>query len=101
MESVRQGLMMINTIINSQPNNGGGQNEKESRQRQHPLEVNHEWFQRQWIDARNTVNQWLEPTIVDILDPLDVLNDTVMLCNPTAAAIHARRYGSIKNSQQP
>ena len=101
MESVRQGLMMINTIINSQPNNGGGQNEKESGQRQHPLEVNHEWFQRQWIDARNTVNQWLEPTIVDILDPLDVLNDTVMLCNPTAAAIHARRYGSIKNSQQP
>lgn len=109
MESVRQGLMTLNTIMNSQPrqpnthrSDGRGTADRdEQEQTHHPLEVNREWFRGQWIDARDTVNQWLEATVVDILDPRDVLNDTVALRDPTADAIHARRYGSTENPQQP
>lgn len=108
MESVRQGLMTLNTIMTSQPHqqntgsrggpdNVGGEGHGRTP---HPLEVNREWFRGQWIDARDTVNQWLEASIVDILDPRDVLNDTVTLRNPTASAIHASRYGTTENPHQ-
>jgi len=135
MESVRQGLMTLNTIMNSQPpthpqqNNytndhhhrssnipsglgtvgeeGSGQQQSQfhHRHHHHPLEVNREWFRGQWIDARDTVNQWLEATVVDILDPKDVLDDTGTVASTlrdtngnripiSTNAIHARRYWS-------
>mmetsp|Transcript_19367 Transcript_19367/g.48220 ORF Transcript_19367/g.48220 Transcript_19367/m.48220 type:complete len:1042 (-) Transcript_19367:3142-6267(-) len=106
MESVRQGLMTLNTIMNSQPNQNpnnrsGRVNAGEGNSvTDHPLEVNREWFRGQWIDARDTVNQWLEATVVDILDPRDVLNDTVPLHDPASSAIHSRRYGSTENPHQ-
>ena len=138
MESVRQGLMTLNTIMNSQPppprpthpqqnnytNNihnhrstnipsglgavgeegiGQQQSQIHHRHHHHPLEVNREWFRGQWIDARDTVNQWLEATVVDILDPKDVLDDTDTVASTlrgtngnripiSTNAIHARRY---------
>jgi len=108
MESVRQGLMTLNTIMNSQPvqhrnnSSGGSGNVSEGQgQIHHPLEVNREWFRGQWIDARDTVNQWLEATVVDILDPRDVLNDTANLNNHISDAVHARRYGSPESPNQP
>jgi len=111
MESVRQGLMTLNTIINSQPNssincrvqNGGGGRHQQQRSSistpnnhhlPHPLQTNREWFRGQWIDARDTVNQWLEATVMDIVDPLDVLNDAGMLHTDTPAHVHATRYGT-------
>ncbi len=101
MESVRQGLMTLNTIMNSQPNapNPRRTNTRSGRS-DHPLEVNREWFRGQWIDARDTVNQWLEATVVDILDPMDVLNDTATLRDHASSAIHTRRYGSVENPHQ-
>jgi hypothetical protein len=108
MESVRQGLMTLNTIMYSQPiqqrNNssvGSGNVSEGQGQIRHPLEVNREWFRGQWIDARDTVNQWLEATVVDILDPRDVLNDAANLNNQTSNAVHARRYGSPESPNQP
>jgi len=108
MESVRQGLMTLNTIINSQPHQQntnirgglGTVGEEGRRNTHHPLVVNREWFRGQWIDARDTVNQWLEATVVDIIDSRDVLNDTVTLRNPASSVIHARRYGSTETPQQ-
>lgn len=99
MESVRQGLMTLNTIMNSQPHRrsdrrGGGNID-------HPLEVNREWFRGQWIDARDTVNQWLEATVVDILDPYDVLNETEAFRNATSSATFISRYGTPENPHQP
>jgi hypothetical protein len=38
-----------------------------------PLQANREFFRGQWIDCRDTVNQWLEATVVEILQPEDVL----------------------------
>ena len=103
MESVRQGLMTLYTIMNSQPQqqSSSGRDEEGNTHTDHPLEVNREWFRGQWIDARDTVNQWLEATVAGILDPQDVLNDTATLRNTTtSAAIHSARYGSPENPHQ-
>jgi hypothetical protein len=75
MEPVRQGLMTLHTIMNSQQNVHVGEGGIRSH---HPFEANREFFRGQWIDARDTVNQWLEATIVDVLDPQDILNDVVL-----------------------
>jgi len=107
MESVRQGLMTLSTIMNSQPHQPstirrsgsvtcGNEGQLHTH---HPLEVNREWFRGQWVDARDTVNQWLEATVVDILDSRDVLNDTLTLGDPTSSEVYARRYGSIDTHQ--
>lgn len=84
LEPVRQGLMTLHTIMNC------GQNESEEG-RSHPLNANREFFRGQWIDARDTVNQWLEATVVEILDPQDVLNNTAPQNQPesTSAATSA------------
>ena len=106
MEPVRQGLMTLNTIMNSRPrpqnsNRNGGHGNVDVETHEHtfrPLDVNREWFRGQWIDARDTVNQWLEATVVDILEPQDVLNDSVTLRDPASIPVHAR-YGSTENQQ--
>ena len=38
-----------------------------------PLESYRQWYRGQWIDVLDTVNQWLEATIVDIVSPSDIL----------------------------
>ena len=53
LEAVRQGLLTLHTL------------QAESR----PFYVG------QWIDCRDTVNQWLEATVVNIVDPREVLPD--------------------------
>lgn len=50
MEPVRQGLMTLHTML-------------EDRR----------WYRGQWIDCRDTVNQWLEATIVEIVTPDEIL----------------------------
>jgi hypothetical protein len=65
MEPVRQGLMTLHTLLpHSQLHREIGTS---------PLEANREWFRGQWLDCRDTVNQWLEATVVEILRPQDVL----------------------------
>jgi len=39
----------------------------------HPLDANRTWYRGQWIDCLDTINQWLEATVVDIVRVEDVL----------------------------
>lgn len=95
MESVRQGLMTLNTIMNSQSSRTNNQQQQQlsttSATPHHPLGTNREWFRGQWIDARDTVNQWLEATVIDIVDPKDVLDDSTMVRIP---AVYESRYAN-------
>ena len=107
MESVRQGLMTLDTIFHSQhgrsntnTNAAYASGEEGRAPTPHPLEVNRQWYRGQWLDARDTVNQWLEATVMDVLDPVDVLNDAVSLRNPATSALFARRYASLENPRQ-
>lgn len=101
MESVRQGLMTLNTIMNSQTRRRTNSRGSTAADNHHPLQVNREWFRGQWIDARDTVNQWLEATVVDILDPEDVLYETEAFRNSTSNATFISRYGTPENPHQP
>eukprot|EP00804_Cyclotella_cryptica_P030428 CCRYP_008515-RA/>CCRYP_008515-RA protein AED:0.01 eAED:0.01 QI:1881/1/1/1/1/1/2/276/763 len=38
------------------------------------LQSHRQWYRGQWLDALDTVNQWLEATIVDIVLPSDILS---------------------------
>lgn len=60
MESVRQGLMTMHTLL-------------PAAEAATPLNVNRRWYLGQWIDCLDTVNQWLEATIIDIVDPDSIL----------------------------
>jgi Ubiquitin family len=65
MEPVRQGLMTLHTLLpHSELHRENGTS---------PLEANREWFRGQWLDCRDTVNQWLEATVVEIIRPRDIL----------------------------
>mmetsp|Transcript_43310 Transcript_43310/g.104685 ORF Transcript_43310/g.104685 Transcript_43310/m.104685 type:complete len:628 (-) Transcript_43310:314-2197(-) len=66
MEPVRQGLMTLHTLLPHAQ-------QVHSDQVSTPLEANREWFRGQWIDCRDTVNQWLEATVVEIMSPDDIL----------------------------
>jgi Ubiquitin family len=66
LEPVRQGLMTIHTMLpHAQVT--------EETDMQSPLEANRRWYRGQWIDVRDTVNQWLEATIVDIVTTDEIL----------------------------
>jgi len=69
LEPVRQSLMTLHTMIESKPQNV---NESEVRKIGH-LKVKRKWFKGQWLDCRDTVNQWLEATVVEIVSPKDIL----------------------------
>jgi Ubiquitin family len=56
MESVRQGLLTLHTLLPS------------TQTRQH-----RQFYRGQWIDCRDTVNQWLEATVVAIAYPNEIL----------------------------
>jgi hypothetical protein len=65
LEPVRQGLMTLHTLLpHSELYRVVGAS---------PLEANREWFRGQWLDCRDTVNQWLEATVVEIRRPQDIL----------------------------
>jgi len=66
MEPVRQGLMTLHTLLPHAQ-------QVHTDQVSSPLEANREWFRGQWIDCRDTVNQWLEATVVEIMNPDDIL----------------------------
>lgn len=64
LEPVRQGLMTLHTMLGAA---------SADRDNGAPLEAPRRWYRGQWLDCRDTVNQWLEATIVDIVTPEDVL----------------------------
>lgn len=86
MEPVRQGLLTLHTLLE-----GNSPNENSYRQ----------FYRGQWIDCRDTVNQWLEATIVDVVKPQDILpvqllKDTRDIASPsyptTDPAVSANDY---------
>ena len=66
LEPVRQGLLTLHTMIESQ-------NGLDETLPCHPLETPRRFYRGQWIDARDTVNQWCEATIVEVLSPEEIL----------------------------
>jgi len=81
MEVVRQGMMTLHTMMHHH-----------QQQQQHEAaaaaaaaaatprsEASHwvgrRWYKGQWLDVKDTVNQWLEATIIDIALPSTVLGD--------------------------
>lgn len=59
-EPVRQSLMTIHTMV-------------AAAEVQSPIHVNRQWYTGQWIDCLDTVNQWLEATVVEVVDPDNIL----------------------------
>mmetsp|Transcript_642 Transcript_642/g.1035 ORF Transcript_642/g.1035 Transcript_642/m.1035 type:complete len:1191 (-) Transcript_642:65-3637(-) len=55
--------------------NFGGQSQPRNQLDHHPLNSHRQWYRGQWLDALDTVNQWLEATIVDIVLPSDLLGN--------------------------
>jgi len=83
MEPVRQGLMTLHTMLpcvhRRRPEDRSEEEkeeEEESTNSHGPsstLDTNRVWYRGQWIDCRDTVNQWLEATVVDIVQPDDII----------------------------
>jgi len=69
IEPVRQSLMTLHTMVESRP-----QNLDEIEQEQKiQTSAKRKWYKGQWLDCRDTVNQWLEATVVEIVDPNEIL----------------------------
>lgn len=66
MESVRQGMMTLHTIL---PHAQAVVDE----QVRVPTDFRRRFYVGQWIDCLDTVNLWLEATIVEIVEPDDIL----------------------------
>jgi hypothetical protein len=63
MEPVRQGLLTLHTIGDS----------LRSSTTEGAVPEHRQWYRGQWIDCRDTVNQWLEATVVEVVQPQDIL----------------------------
>ena len=89
LEPVRQGLLTLHTLLGNAQLNLNQQQQLQSEQQMmeddltsntrldhpHPLNSHRQWYRGQWLDALDTVNQWLEATIVDVALPSDVLGN--------------------------
>jgi len=56
-----------------------------------PLDSYRRWYRGQWLDVLDTVNQWLEATIVDIVLPCDILSSGYRFNNNTIGRNRQRR----------
>ena len=65
LEPVRQGIMTLNTLLRAHRDAGDAVTADTSCRRT--------FYKGQWVDVKDTVNQWLEATILDIASPADVL----------------------------
>lgn len=77
LEPVRQGLLTLHTLLPHMPHS------------HNPLEANREWYRGQWLDVLDTVNQWLEATVVEIMHPHQILPQA--LDNPSLSDRPRRR----------
>lgn len=78
-EPVRQSMMTLHTLLpHAQQMTAGTTGTSDAREQQQqqlhsPLDFRRRWYRGQWVDCRDTVNQWLEATVVDIIQPNDIL----------------------------
>ncbi|GFH52059.1 hypothetical protein CTEN210_08535 [Chaetoceros tenuissimus] len=70
LEPIRQGMMTLHTMIGSKNRSTSSQEENVQHS---PLDLTRKWYKGQWLDVRDTVNQWLEATVVEVLYPKDLL----------------------------
>jgi len=56
-----------------------------------PLDSYRRWYRGQWLDVLDTVNQWLEATIVDIVLPSDILSSGYRFNNNVGGRNRQRR----------
>ncbi len=64
LEPVRQGLMTLHTMMDC----GSGKISNAA-----PFLAKRKFYKGQWLDLRDTVNQWLEATVVEVMLPDDIL----------------------------
>jgi hypothetical protein len=80
-EPVRQSMMTLHTLLpHAQQATAATtgtiethEQQRRQQQLQSPLDFQRRWYRGQWVDCRDTVNQWLEATVVDIIHPDDIL----------------------------
>ena len=63
LEPVRQGLMTLHTLL---PH-------LQANDVETPIQANRRWYRGQWLDCLDTVNAWLEATVVEIMSPEEIL----------------------------
>lgn len=82
MESVRQGLLTLHTLLSPMTDGNPAipaqysHSQQSPRMQPHlksPLDAQRRFFRGQWIDVRDTVNQWLEATVVEVVLPEEIL----------------------------
>ena len=87
MESVRQGLLTLHTLSpHARPVRNTTTNNHN-----HPLSSPRTWYRGQWFDCRDTVNQWLEATVVDIVMPEEILPNAVSVMRAAPPQDNATR----------
>jgi hypothetical protein len=112
LEPVRQGLMTLHTILPPRSSSLTTSHEQQQEQpspaslspspsplRTLPLEVNRVWFRGQWLDCRDTVNQWLEAIVVEVLHPHDILPFVYPTASRRVQASGMRGGGSSSSSR--
>jgi hypothetical protein len=90
MESVRQGMLTLHGMLATATTT------TETTTETTVLDRNRPWYRGQWIDCRDTVNQWLEATIVDLIAPEEILppregtttDNTTAVRSPTLQAVN-------------
>ena len=88
LEPLRQGMMTLHTMVSSQ---------NQQQQQQYTPLVDRKWFKGQWMDVRDTVNQWLEATVVEILSPDDLLVRVPKTRLHSSSLIATRNITSVVN----
>jgi Ubiquitin family len=83
MEPVRQGLMTLHTML---PH--AHVTSEQTERGVFPLEACRQFYQGQWIDCLDTVNAWLEATVVEVVKPDEILPPRDIAVDAT---IHRRR----------
>ena len=71
MEPVRQGLMTLHTLL---PHLQEQANDDDDAVVVTPIQFNRRWYRGQWLDCLDTVNAWLEATVVEIVTPEEILS---------------------------
>lgn len=73
LETIRQSLLTLHTMLGAA---GTSRQELDGK-------PNRTFFKGQWVDVKDTVNQWLEATVIDVVTPEEVLGvDFHLLTDP-------------------
>lgn len=75
LETIRQSLMTLHTMLGSTSQ----QQENLGASSATIVRPNRKFFKGQWIDVKDTVNQWLEATVLEVATPEDVLGEDLHL----------------------